>query len=455
MPDEPIPPPSDINVPPPDYLQAGKLQAQGSKDSGWLERQAASLILGTVRLAAPLITLLVSSLDELFAAMGPLFLATQGEGARGFADLVGTAMGDLLGVEITGDDIFNAFQSRGRIDAMEVVGEKLIQQLTQEFIGDGEVSPDQGEEAVKTFLGFVMSFAVRQGNVEFILSLLPEELRVFDGFRAFGELMAKNLGLGRLTRMVFKPLLKVLVATPYEWRLNQLYHPTQFTVGDLVNPFQQTQMSSDDIFKAMDLLGYSQDKVEALIKLHQKRLTVDDLDLLQRYGTASQEFVQSYLKTLGWPEELEQTVLALIDLRRSDAAVRALVDTIETSAADGHLTIEDVGTLFDNLPLGSMEKRFRLDAVKFKIKAPHNHLTLAQAQSAFEEGLWTLDQLDTYMTARGYSADDAATLEALTLLKLVQLDEAKRVAQFAYEKKVAAAKAKNQPIPPPPAILAK
>ena len=34
MPDEPIPPPSDINVPPPDYLLAGKLQAEGTKDSG-------------------------------------------------------------------------------------------------------------------------------------------------------------------------------------------------------------------------------------------------------------------------------------------------------------------------------------------------------------------------------------------------------------------------------------
>ncbi len=49
MPDDVIPPPVDINIPPPDYLVAGKLQAEGSKESGWVERHAAALVLAVAR----------------------------------------------------------------------------------------------------------------------------------------------------------------------------------------------------------------------------------------------------------------------------------------------------------------------------------------------------------------------------------------------------------------------
>ena len=121
---------------------------------------------------------------------------------------------------------------------------------------------------------------------------------------------------------------------------------------------------------------------------------------------------------------------------------------------DGHITIEDFSALLDTLPLGTYEKKFRLQALQYKSKAPHTHLTLAQAEKAFEQGIWDLTQLETYLTARGYSADDVNTLELLTLLALAKLEEAKKVAQFAWEKKAAAAEKKGLPIPPKPAILA-
>src|SRR6266446_1182140 len=108
MPDEPIPPPSDINVPPPDYLLAGKLQAQGTKDSGLPERLAAAAVLAVVKFLVPFIRIYVESMDLILAALGELFLAGQGEGSRGFTRLTATVIGDLLGVEVDGDTLFTA-----------------------------------------------------------------------------------------------------------------------------------------------------------------------------------------------------------------------------------------------------------------------------------------------------------------------------------------------------------
>lgn len=451
--DQPIPPPTDINVPPPDYKQAGKLQAQGDKDSGIIERTAAAGVAAVARFLAPLIRIIANSMDEILAAVAVLFQAGQGEGSRGFADLTAAILGDLLGVELSGDDIFNAFQQHGRIDAMDVAGSKLVDLLIEEFIGSGELTPESGDAAVRTFLGFVLSFAVRQGNIAFLTSLIPEEFRFADGFREYGEMMAKNLGLGRLTRLAFRPLLDILVATPFKWNLNQQYHPQRFNAGILGNPFLGLTVDHDMIVKDLDLDGWSADRIAELIKIHQKRLSVDELDLVKRYSTLSTDYLNQALAESGYPDELQGAILPIVELKRADAAVNALVAELETRTADGHLTLDDLKGYLDALPLGDLEKRYRLETAQVKVKAPHKALTLGEVQTGFEQGVLTLDDVQGFLVAQGYSADDVNTLLALTLLKLAKLDEAKRVAQFNYDKKVAAAQAKNRPIPPKPAIL--
>lgn len=451
--DQPIPPPADINVPPPDYKQAGNLQGQGTKESGLAERTAAAAVTAVARFIAPLIRILANSMDEILAATATLFQAGQGEGSRGFSDLTAALLGDLLGVEINGAEIFNAFQTRGRIDAMDVAGSKLVDLLKDEFIGGGELTPESGDAAVRTFLGFVLSFAVRQGNVAFLTSLVPEEFRFADGFREYGEQMAKNLGLGRLTRLAFRPLLDILVATPFKWHLNQTYHPQRFNAGVLGNPFLGLTVDHDMIVRDLDLDGWSADRIAELIKIHQKRLSIEELDLVQRYSTLSQSYLDQALRESGYPDELQGAILSIVELKRADAAVGALVAELETRTADGHITIDQLKAYFDALPLSDLEKRYRLEAAQFKVKSPHKALTLGEVQTGFEQGVLTLDDVQAFLVAQGYSADDTNTLLALTLLKLAKLDEAKQVAQFNYDKKVAAARSKNLPAPPKPAIL--
>lgn len=451
--DIPIPPPADINVPPPDYKQAGNLEGQGQKDSGVIERTAAAGVSALARLFAPLVRIFANSMDEILAAVAVLFQAGQGEGSHGFAVLTGAVLGDLLGVEISGEDLFTAFQSHGRIDAMEVAGSKLVDLLKDEFIGGGELTPEQGDAAVRTFLGFVLSFAVRQGNIEFLTSLVPEEWRFADGFRAYGELMAKNLGLGRLTRIAFRPILDILVATPAKWNLNQQYHPQRFNSGLLGNPFLGLTVDHDMIAKDLDLDGWSADRIAELIKIHQKRLSIEELELVQRYSSLSSDYITQALQESGYPDELQASILSIVELKRADAAVSALVAELETRTADGHITLDDLKTYLDALPLGELEKRYRLETASFKVKSPHKALTTAEVQSAFTEGVLTLDDAQANFVAQGYNADDTNTLLALTLLKAAKQAEAQAVALFNWRKKLAAAKAKNLPEPPRPAIL--
>ena len=368
-----------------------------------------------------------------------------------FADIAVLVLNELLGTDFTSAHLAGGIDVASHLARAEQVGAFLHNQLMSEFSTAADVTPESGMSAARRMSGFMINFGTATGIIGLLGGLVP--FAHVDEIREIGEEVAKNLGLGRMHRLVMQPLIKSLIAAPYSWWINRQFHPTQFTIGDLVNPFQATQMSQTAIFQALDYLGYSDDKKQELIQLHQKRLSVSELDLLVRYGPLSQAYVNDYLPRLGFPAELQPVLLPLEDLKRAEGAVRQLIDEVMLEVKAGHLTSADLQTILANLPIGPIETRYLLDRVNFATQAPHAHLSLGEAQQAFELGLWTLDQLAEFLQARGYSADDANTLELLTLLKLSKLEEAKKVAQFAYDQKVAKAKSKNLPTPPPPAIL--
>lgn len=360
-------------------------------------------------------------------------------------------LNELLGTEFTDAHLASGVDVASHLARASEVGGLLHDQLTREFQGEADVTPAAGAAAARRMSGFLINFGTATGIIGALGGLVP--FIHLDEMREIGEEVARNLGLGRLHRQVMKPLISTLIAQPYQWYLNQKFHPAQFKEGDLVNPFQQTVMPHDVILKSMDLLGYSPDKVEELIRLHTKKLTLPDIELFFRWQIFTADQAAAEARKIGYLDEVSTAAMFAEQLKRTDADVKALVDAAETAAVEGHITTEEFSTLLGSLPLAPREKDFRVQAVQYKVKAPRTHITLAQAQTAFEQGLWTLDQLEAYLVARGYSADDVNTLELLTLLKLAKLEEAIKVAQFTYDKRVAAAKAKNLPIPPPPAIL--
>src|SRR5216684_3544298 len=449
MPDDVIPPPADINVPPPDYFTAGKLQAQGSKESGWPERLAAAFIMGLARLLVPLLRILVDALDLILAAVGELFLAGQGEGSRGFSNLVAALIGDLLGVEgVTGEEIFTGFQTRGRITAMNRVGSGLLDVLTKEMITSGNVSPEQGDAAVRAFLGFVLSFAVRQGNIAFLTSLIPEEWRFADGFREYGELMAKNLGLGRLTRLVLKPLVTTLAATPFQWKLNELYRPIQLKLADVVNPFTGAVMEAKDIWADLAREGYTDDKIKALLELHRKKLSEADLSTLFSAGHIDQATLQQRIQRLGYTLEDAQQRAEVDRLDKVKPYFEELRAAAVGAYANGHIQRDELKGIVDGLPLTTEVKTYIMLAADYKRRVPTKHLTVAQLEAAFSEGIIDLTEFTDHLTVQGYSDDDQSVLLLLTLLKLAKAADAAKAK--AARSAAAAAKKAGKPTSPLP-----
>jgi hypothetical protein len=363
------------------------------------------------------------------------------------ANISVTVLNELLGTDYvaahlaTGDDVQAHRDRAGEIGAL------FHNTLISEFQSEGDVTPEAGMAAAHRMSGFLINFGVATAIVSVVGDILS--LGKFEQFRELGVEVARNLGLGRLNRQAMKPLVDIMIAQPYKWWFNTRFHPTQFKISEVINPFTATLMPVEDIFAAADLDGYTHDKVQKLIELHQKRLTPADAELLARWKFWDGTFARDYITKLGFPEQLADTVVQIEQFKRVDARLNKLIDTLETNVLDGHITIEEFTAVLDTMPLTPNEQGAILTTVKYKAKSPHKALTFAQIQKAFEDGMIDDTELRDRLSRQGYSDADVDILEVQTLLAQAKLAAAAAKTAAAASKKKAKASGTPPPAPAP------
>src|SRR5882762_2267672 len=190
-----------------DPSAAAWLAALGIVKSGLIEKYWGTRAAAMVDSATTITAILSGNWDKVMASVGALFLAAQGEKNSGFYDLAAAVVEDLTGVKVDAEQLKQSAFGSGRLAGMETLGGDLYNLLEEEFapksgdLEDGDAGP------AATFLGFLMNFCIRQGNVDAMCEAMPKELGFLSGFRGYGENMAKTLGLGRLARQALKPLI--------------------------------------------------------------------------------------------------------------------------------------------------------------------------------------------------------------------------------------------------------
>src|SRR6266571_2401756 len=264
-----------------------------------------------------------------------------------------------------------------------------------------KISPEQGVEAARRFMGFGMTFAVREANVGVLGELAT--IGFAKNFRDYGENMVANLAIGRLMRIALRPLLTVLIADPLNQALNKQYRPKQLSEAQLLTLFHHDPTRRGDVVEQLALLGFSDQNIQTLFEIEKTHVVANDVELLERYGILSHADAVKKLTAAGMSADDAELQLQVIHLRQVLAATR--------------------------------------------VELPRRFLTLAQMQSAFEQGIITVEELDDFFVREGYSPDDATILRLETLLKSAAAAEAR---QAAADRKAARDTKKKAKPPAPP-----
>ena len=395
-------------------------------------------------------TLTAGMFDELISLIVPFLTASQGEQTDGFYNLVASLLNDLLGVEVAGSDLSAAQDDRGRIGAMQQVGSDLFTALANEFLGnqpdsgEGEgpgglpgdpgtpMTPAQGVAAAKAFIGFALSFSVRQGNVATLTDALSWHWLA--QIREYGEMMAENLGLGRLTRRALQPFIQTMISTPLQQALNQQYRPHVMDAKQVASAFIRGDIDQGDYHDALALQGFKEDDIDLMIEDTYTRLPLHDIFALNETGFLSDPDAQKRITQLGYGVAdvplLRQADL-LHEVRALDAAyAKAAVTDFE----HGILSQSDFETIIKGTTLPTLVQNQYIRNGENRKLVHKKSLTLAFYKTAYLDGQVTIDEVLTELTNLGYSASDVALYEVELLSKQA---EKKAKAAAAAAKKAA------------------
>jgi hypothetical protein len=461
--------PSDFggDVPPvstPDVKIRSALSASGLKESGIIPTFWAALFAGLLDGLHLMLTLAAGVFDDIAALITEFFTAAQGQDTPGFNNLVSAVLSDTLGVEVSSEDLQQAQFQSGRVGAMNKAGEDLFATLANEFLGVGSTStpgtgvgglpgvpgvpltPEQGVKAAQSFLGFALSFAVRQGNVAFFQSILPWEWMA--GIREYGEMMAKNLGLGRLTRQALRPFIQTLISTPMQEALNRQYRPHVLDVKQLASAYIRSEIDRADFDDRLKGLGYKDADIPVVISDSYSRLPLEDVFLLHENGFISDSDLQGRVTSLGFNSSDVPLLLQAKQLASVQGADRKYATEIVTQLANGVITSTDYQQLFDALRLPKLEKDALTRNANALLAHHRKQLALGFLHKAYLDGQVTINEYTAHALALGYSQDDVDLLEVQLLL------DAKNAAAHAAAKAAAAAaklakKTSGTPTTPP------
>jgi hypothetical protein len=367
---------------------------------------------------------------------------------------------EFLGVEVGVQNLPLGIGGGDHLARAQAIGGLLYGQLEKEFAppAGGAVVPTSAP--AQTFSGLAVNFGLASGIMGLIGGMVPyghwEELR------ELGEEVATNIGLGRLVRLALRPLVQILVANPATWALNIKYRPTQFKEADLVNPFTATTLDHTQLYNAMHLLGYSDDKIAAFIEMHQKKLTPADVQLLINWDFWTADDGAKYVQRQGWPAGFAGNVLQLEGFREVRPWITKEIDVLLSEVSDGQITVNEFAQVIDGFALSAPEKSVIVALANYRAQKTHLHrphqLSGGELFYAFAAGIVTSSDLTARWTAQGLPAADQDIRLQLWLLHLNRLHELEQERQTAFHEKQQAFQQKlggakkvlSPPIPPVP-----
>jgi hypothetical protein len=443
-----------LNVPAPNFVEQGKAQGQGLSASGWFDDIIRKYILAHVSGPGAIISGLASVVDDLIAVYVAFIGAAQAKDSPGLFTLISTVLSDLLGAEVSADAVNKAWKAGGSMAAFKAVGAGLWGTFIQQIGSPAALTPESGLAAAQGFMGYLLGFAVREGNVALLASIIPEELRVLEGIDEYARAMRSSLGFGRMARQALHPLIQTLITDPLQWYVNRQYHPKLLGESVAVKAFNMDAINQDRLNLELSYAGYDPALYPVILTEHTPQLSVADVSVLSAAGKMSEDTAIYAIRQLGYTAGGADAKLDAERRRSADGAVQQLIIDIRTAFINGYISADSRNALWSALPVPQVQLQLLELEADTMAGFPRKRLTLSEVQSAFVEGLLDSTDVATFLKVEGYSGDDALTLWYQTLLKLGTQQAKMAVAQFAYDKAKAKAQAAGLPEPPPPAILA-
>lgn len=431
-----------VDVPLPSFYTVGEQAAKGAKDAGLFSGIWEGLANSLGDIFEKAFAWLLDMFSYFGVAVAERLIAAEDKSSGAFDRLGRAAVKDVFGVDVGA----GAFASRGaagqRRAAADSLGAAVIRGMFG-GLGTTAAGPLQPSSAGAEKAVTLMVSASMEGWLE---GWLMEALSL-GGLEKFGELddkLVNALGLGRITSRVMAPAADVLVATPFEWKLNELYRPKLLSPRQAVSKFQRGHWTREKMTRELALQGYSDDRIEALIAEDAKHFTIAELDYMVSRGLMQRGDAMGELVNQGYSAQQADIRLQLAEDQRLDSYRRQVAN--EAGARFEDRTIDE-GTyrrILETSGLPEREQQYSRIVWGLKRELRVKGLTQSQGEAAVQAGLMTLSEYRRLLLDAGYSLADAQTIELLLIGRIATVAQVKEARQRIADERAAEKKAREE-----------
>jgi len=417
-------------IPIPNFTQQAQQQAAGYAAAGWWDTLWQKLFEHVAPGLQVVVGVLASFLDTLLAQAMRLMTAMQGTNTPGFYNMVAATVSDLLGVEI-GSGSFQNYMQPGTGNAPYMAtGQAVLNYLMTEMQNPQTGTPQGGFNAASSWLGYALAFAIREGNVETVVEMLPAWGRFFEGLRGYGINMAHNLGLGRLTHEALRSFMKVMIADPLSYYVNDKFHPTLLGRDEILKAWRRGAINDSTQAQWLSWLGYDPD-LTAFLKAISKWIPSDTAVVA---GWRLGELAVADYNTQLVARDVDPQDLQLFNLyatfARSEAHLNTAIANYILLLKNRWITEPQFRDQLTALGISDLEIKWAEQEVFPLLNYQTKELTSTEITDAYQAGLIDQDYYTDWMTRWGYAPNDQAILQALFLLKQGELKTTEEINQW-------------------------
>jgi len=426
-------PPIEPDTPPPDFGKAGLNWALGVSKGVPLYGWAKNILDLILQAVATIVGWLAGLVGQLLAYFIRNMASADEAAQSGYADLIASELQALFGLSYNSAALQGVANAKNRADLGNQVGAAILQSIFAPGGAASGAGVDPTDQPAKKFLGAVMTMEVEGWFHSWLFDALS-----YHELEKFGDLkdgIARTLGLGRMSRQVFAPPLKIFCHDPYLALLNQAYRPEHLPAASAIRQHFRGELSRQQLSTILGRQGWQEQYIDYLINEHQKYLSDSDVDYLIARGTWTNDDGLRYLQEQGWDNATATRRLSILHDQRIDKYRREITAAGVTAYIAGEISSDQLRTIVQASGLSQDEQDWTIRVAGTRRELHATHLSRGDIERLIRDGVLNFGDLQNWATRNQMPIDEERFLE----LGLA-VDEAKTAA--AAKAKADAAKAK-------------
>jgi hypothetical protein len=432
--------PPDPPTPAPNFTQIGQGLGIGLATTGALGGLLGSLFDILVKWLTWALGWIVRQVINLMAYFITVLGNIENDQTAQFGNVVKATIHNLLGVWVDAATVNSRIDNGSRAAAAQEMGKALINGLFAAVNVNvpGVVLPS--DKPAIQYLGTAMNIELTGWLESWFTDAASYHL-----LEKYGDLkdgIIRIMGISRMSRQAFQPLVKTFIHDPYQALINTNYRPKPMQEALAIGAYYRNVLSRTDLTRILAPQGYTEDEITYAIDQHRKFLSDGDIEYLLARGIWDVNAATQYLSVQGWILSDAQNKIAIIQ----DKALQKYRVEATTLAVDayvkGDLDFGSLQNLVGSSGLTQVEQSWILANANLKLGLKKTHLSLGQIEQGILDGVMNLNDLETWAIRNGMPQNEELDLELMLLYKQTKQTVTAAAKAAAAQAKATAAQAK-------------